>query len=58
MNDETRVCNTVATFYDDTGGAGNIRIGYGFKGYIRKIKVYDWFKHDFDMKKMYRTSPA
>lgn len=48
MNDEATKCNMVATFYDDTaatgGGAGNLRIGNGFWGYIRKIKIYDWFK--------------
>lgn len=57
MNDDPRVCNKVATYYDDTGGAGNIRIGFGFKGYIRKIKIYDWFKTDQSMKIMYKTTP-
>lgn len=57
MNDDPRHCNIVATYYDDTGGAGNLRIGYGFNGFIRKIKIYDWFKTDQSMKIMYKTSP-
>jgi len=58
MNDEPMVCNLVATYYDDTAGPGNLRIGNGFKGYIRKIKIYDWFKHEQDQIDMYRTAPA
>ena len=57
MNDDPRYCNKVATYYDDTTAVGNLRIGYGFNGYIRKIKIYDWFKTDQSMKIMYKTTP-
>lgn len=57
FNDDPTVCDMVATYYDDTGGAGNIRIGNGFRGYIRKIKIYDWFKTEPNLKIMYRKSP-
>lgn len=58
MNDEATACNFVATYYDDTLGVGNIRIGFGFWGYIRKIKIYDWFKTEPNLKDMYRIAPA
>ena len=61
INEDPRYCNKIKTYYDDTalygGGAGNLRIGFGFHGYIRKIKIYDWFKTDQSMKIMYKTSP-
>lgn len=61
VNDEATKCiiaaTYYATYYDDTGGAGNIRIGNGFRGYIRKIKIYDWFKTEPNLKIMYRKSP-
>lgn len=61
MNDEAMVCNIVAGYFDDTpanGTLGQILIGTGFKGYIRKIKIYDWPKNEPAMKLMYRTAPA
>jgi len=61
VNEENIACNNIAEYLDDTPANGtqqNIVIGNGFKGYIRKIKVYDWPKNDESMKLMYRTAPA
>lgn len=57
MNDEPTACNFVATYYNDTSNVGNIRIGYGFYGYIRKIKIYDWFKTEPSLLLNYKVAP-
>ena len=61
MNDDPISCNIVATYFDDTavnGTAGNILIGTGFHGFIRKVKIYDWPKNEDSMKLMYKVAPA
>jgi hypothetical protein len=58
MNAEPIKCNMIPTFYDDTINVDAITIGYGFRGFIRKIKVYDWPKNEESMELMYRVAPA
>jgi hypothetical protein len=60
VNDEAITCRIVTGYFDDTAANGtlnNLIIGNGFKGFIRKVKIYDWPKNDESMKLMYRTSP-
>jgi hypothetical protein len=59
VNNGNIACQMRNTYYDDTTPAANavFRIGQGFNGYMRKIKIYDYPKMDPSMKLMYKTAP-
>jgi len=53
-------CTTMNTiFHIDRNPVINValRIGLGFSGYMRKIKIYDYPKEEVSMDLMYKVAP-
>lgn len=58
-NSDPVSCGKKTSFYDDDipNIPNNMRIGNGFGGFIRKIKIYDYPKQEPGFELMYKLAP-
>ena len=54
MGDEPMQCKIVLTEYYDDPASQLIRFWRTFRGYIRKVKIYDWVKERVNTEIMYK----